>query len=249
MSTQIANANDLVAYIKNWTGSSNDTEIQQCIFVFEHSLRNIELPCQRTDPYTTFGVVDAEGLVPIPADMNKPILFFKQGNYTLENPPPAGYNDNLGPWIIYDRIGDRDIISYSMIAQLYLQPVNIPSIIRGKFGEVGGSYKFLPLVTEGQVINMYYYRTFPLLFSEDNEGNEILSNGPFQSFQEGYLYGSLREYYLKRHSAEDAAYWDAKYQSALKEIQDQNSLGKWSGGHNRLYSVFQPRISRQYQVK
>jgi len=249
MSTQINNANDLVTFVQQFTGSNNSQEIQQCIFVFEHALRNIELPCQRTDPYTTFGVADQNSQIPIPADMYKPILFFKMGNYNTQNPPPVGYNNNLGPWIIYDRIGDRDIIADSMLQQLYLQPVNIPTIIRGKFGEVAGNYKFLPLVTAGEVVNLYYYKAFPLLYSLDSDGNEILTNGPFQSFQEGYIYGTLREYYLKRKMPEDAAYWDAKFQAALKEIQDQNSLGKWSGGHNRLYSIFQPRISKQYQVK
>ena len=249
MSSQLPNADALVEFVKNFTGSTNDVEIKQCIFVFEHALRNIELPCQRTDPYTTFGIADNTSSIPIPADMYKPILFFKQGQYTPQNPPPVGYYSNLGPWIVYDRIGDRDIIGSSMMAQLYLQPVNIPSLIRGKFSEVGQKYKFLPLVKEGELVNLYYYRSFPLLYSIDDQGDPILSNGPFQSFQEGYVYGTLREYYQKRHQADDAAYWDGKFQAALLEIEDQNSLGKWSGGHNRLYSIFQPRISRQYQVK
>jgi len=248
MSTQLPDANYLVEFVKQFTGSTNDAEIRQCIFVFEHSLRNLELPCQRTDPYTTFGIVDETGGIPIPADMNKPILFFKQGNEQWDQ-PGAGQPSQTGPWIVFDRIGDRDIITQSLVAQLYWKPTNIPAVIRGKFSEVGGRYKFLPLAEQGDVINMYYYRAWPFLFTIDSEGQVITSNGPFRSFQEGYVYGTLREYYLKRHSAEDAAYWDAKYQQALNEINDQNSWGKWSGGHTRLTSIFQPRISRQYQVK
>ena len=142
--TPLQDANALVQFVMDFTGSGNSNEIQQCIFMFEHALRNIELPCQRTDPYTTFGIADAYSSIPIPADMYKPILFFKLGNYNQENPPPPSYSSNLGPWIVYDRIGDRDIIADSMLQQLYLQPVNIPAIIRGKFGEAGNKYKFLP---------------------------------------------------------------------------------------------------------
>jgi hypothetical protein len=250
MSSQIPSADALVQYVLNFTGSSNAAEIKSCIFIFEHSLRNIELPVQRSDPYDPqyFGIADADGSIPIPADMNKPILFFKQGNqqYTQEG---AGGQSNLGPWIVYDRIGDRDIITDSLIAQLYWKPVNIPQVIRGKFGEVAGRYKFLPLVAEGDVINLYYYRSWPFLYSLDSNGDTVQANGPFNSFNEGYLYGTLREYYLKRHMSEEGQYWDAKFQAALKEIQDQNSWGKWSGGHNRLTSIFQPRISRQYQLR
>jgi len=250
MSTHIPNADALVQFVLEFTGSSNEQEIKNCIFIFEHSLRNIELPCQRSDPYDPqyFGIADQNGSIPIPADMNKPILFFKQGNAQY-NQQGAGEQSNLGPWIIYDRIGDRDIISDSMIAQLYWKPVNIPQVIRGKFGEVAGRYKFLPLVTEGDVINLYYYKAWPFLYSEESNGDLVQTNGPFNSFNEGYLYGTLREYYIKRHMAEETQYWDAKYQAALKEIQDQNSWGKWAGGHNRLYSIFQPRHSRQYQLK
>ena len=127
MSTFIPDATALVAYVKDFTGSSNDQEIRQCIYLTELMMRNIELPALRTDPWTTIGVADANGFVPIPPDMNRPILFFNQGN------PGNGGSGQAGPWIVYDRIGDRDIIGLSMIAQIYLQPVNVPFVIRGKF--------------------------------------------------------------------------------------------------------------------
>lgn len=75
----IPTADSLVTYLKDFTGSADDTEIKQCIFQAELSMRNIELPALRTDPYTTFGVVGPGQLMPIPTDMNKPILFFQQG--------------------------------------------------------------------------------------------------------------------------------------------------------------------------
>ena len=44
MSFMIPDADTLVTYLKDFTGSSNDTEIQQCIFQAELAMRNIELP-------------------------------------------------------------------------------------------------------------------------------------------------------------------------------------------------------------
>lgn len=244
MSTMIPDANGLVSYIKNFTGSQNDDEIKQCIYLAELSMRNIELPALRTNPYTTIGVADEFGSVPIPADMNKPIIFFNQGQ------PGSGPNGALaGPWIVYDRIGDRDIITEELIQNLYLTPVNIPQVFRGKFGEVGQKYEFLPKLGEGAQINLYYYQTWPLLFSLDNQGNPVLNNVVLQTWSEGYVYGTLREYYLKRKMPDDAAIWQQKFQSAWDTVEDQNNKGKWSGGHNRLTSIFQPRKDRRFSAR
>ena len=327
MSFIIPDADTLVSYLQDFTGSTNDTEIKQCIFQAELAMRNIELPALRTDPYTTFGTVGEGQLMPIPSDMNKPILFFNQGN--------TGYQNNTGPWIVYDRIGDRDIITQGLIAQLYLTPVNVPQVIRGKFSEVGQNYQFLPYLGEGAVLNLYYYRAWDLLFTPTTDNTlisatgtvgSITGSGPWsatitgmsdvtdlvvgdtvtatngtgslttggvvvitgiptstsiicsvtgggiptagtvtdvsrvtaqtvqsnpvlQSWPEGYIYGSLVEYYVKRHSAEDAAVYKAKWDEAWRTVTYQNSLGKWSGGHTRITSIFQPRRDRQYAVK
>jgi len=400
----LPDADALVDFVKDFTGSTNDTEIKQCIFMAEMSMRNIELPALRSDPYAVenIGVADAYGHIPIPGDMNKPILFFKQGQQvvtqatatgtsgqntiTLTSIPAqtitttmlvtgtgVGLNAQItnisgtggigtvitlsvnnsatvsgtlvftnsgqtasqtGPWIIYDRIGDRDIITQGMIAQLYLQPVNVPAVIRGKFSEVADHYEFLPYVAAGDLINMYYYKAWPLLFSPvvdqliSNTGsiNPISGSGPWtiaitgmsstdglaagdeidatpgtgsfgtgytsvvvtavnsgtsitctvtggtspaggtitdiylvnqitqtnqvlSSWPEGYVYGTLREYYIKRHNESDAAIYDAKFKEAWNTVNDQNNLGKWSGGHTRLTSVWQPRQYRQYNIK
>ena len=393
----------LVSFIKDFTGSTNDAEIKQCIFMAEMSMRNIELPALRSDPYApeNIGVADSNGRVPIPGDMNKPILFFKQGaqvtttatatgtsgqtTITLTSTPAQNISTSMlvsgtgiapgatitnisgnggsgsvitlslantttvsgtlvfastgnqssqtGPWIVYDRIGDRDIITQSMIAQLYLQPVNVPAVIRGKFSEVYNKYQFLPYIAEGDLINMYYYKAWPLLFAPvtdeiisatgsvstitgsgpwtftvagmtsvgdlevgdeiyatDGVGSfgtggttvvtEILSstsikatttggtgpdggsvtgitqtglivenNAVLQTWPEGYVYATLREYYIKRHNDTDAAVYQAKFQDAWNVVEDQNNLGKWSGGHTRLTSVWQPRQYRQYNIK
>lgn len=393
----------LVEFIKDFTGSTNDTEIKQCIFMAEMSMRNIELPALRSDPYApeNIGVADQNGRIAIPGDMNKPILFFKQGaqftttatatgtggafTITLTSIPAQALQNNMsvggtgitlgakisningsggigtiitlslansgtvsgdivfsttgnaasqtGPWIVYDRIGDRDIITQSMIAQLYLQPVNVPAVIRGKFSEVYNKYQFLPYVAQGDLINMYYYKAWPLLFAPITDevisatgtvgtisgsgpwtahitgmtsvgdlevGDEIYAtdgtgklgvggvytvasivssteitytatggttpvggtvtgitqtgltvqnNAVLQTWPEGYVYSTLREYYIKRHNDTDAATYQAKFENAWNVVEDQNNLGKWSGGHTRLTSVWQPRQYRQYNIK
>ena len=392
---QIPTADDLVTFIKDFTGSNNDAEIKKCIFMAELSMRNIELPALRSDPYAVenIGVADENGRIPIPGDMNKPILFFKQGSQytttatctgtistntiTLQSAPAQSLQPGMqvtgtgiasgcvvnavgggsigsvitlslnntgtvnglitfttvsnsssqtGPWIVYDRIGDRDIITQGMIAQLYLQPVNVPAVIRGKFSEVYDSYQFLPYVAQGDLINMYYYRAWPLLFApiddvlidtsstisattgttatltvNDSSGvlvDDILTatagsgtfgastkvtvtavptsttitiagtgitngsvtnvyitdqtvqnNAVLQTWAEGYVYSTLREYYIKRHNPEDAQIYATKYENAWNIVEDQNNLGKWSGGHTRLTSVWQPRQYRQYNIK
>lgn len=392
---QIPTADDLVDFIKDFTGSTNTQEIKKCIFMAELSMRNIELPALRCDPYApeNIGVADSMGRIPIPGDMNKPILFFKQGqqytttatatgtsgqytitltsvpsqtlmngmvvtgtgigsgatitsapsstigsvitlnvanggtvNGTIQFTTVGGASSQTGPWIVYDRIGDRDIITQGMIAQLYLQPVNVPAVIRGKFSEVGTHYEFLPYVAAGDLINMYYYKAWPLLFApiEDTlvdatgtisattgttatltvtdtsnvsigntltavagtgsfgvstevtvtavpsgttitisgtgitDGNvtdvtiinqTVQSNPVLQTWAEGYVYSTLREYYIKRHNTEDAQVYASKYDNAWNIVEDQNNLGKWSGGHTRLTSVWQPRQYRQYNIK
>ena len=323
----IPTGDDLVDYIKDFTGSTNTTEVKQCIFLAELAMRNIELPALRSDPYAVenIGIADADGYVPIPEDMNKPILFFNQSGSTPSQ---------TGPWIVYDRIGDRDIITQGMIAQLYLSPVNVPAVIRGKFSEVADKYHFLPWVGAGAEINLYYYKAWPLLFApvEDQlisttgtvgsivgatspwqatitgmstttglspadiitatngtgslggggvytvltvvsntsitftatggttpvagtitnlflADQTVQSNAVLQTWPEGYVYATLAEYYQKRHNAEDAAIFLAKFNGAWNQVTDQNNKGKWSGGHTRFTSVWQPRQYRQYNIK
>ena len=315
----IPSADDLVDFIKDFTGSTNTEEIKKCIFMAEMSMRNIELPALRCDPYATenIGIANEYGRIPIPGDMNKPILFFKQGQQVITTATATGVSaaytitltstpaqsisngmlvagtgiaigatisnvstgisgatitlnmpntgtvsgtltfsttgnsaSNTGPWIVYDRIGDRDIIAQSMIAQLYLQPVNVPAVIRGKFSEVGQEYQFLPYIAQGDLINLYYYKAWPLLFSPtDDPAVDVQNNAVLSTWAEGYVYSTLREYYIKRHNDQDAAVYQAKFDAAWDQVTDQNNKGKWSGGHTRLTSVWQPRQYRQYNIK
>jgi len=237
MSTMIPDANALVTYVESFTGSNNNQEIKECIYLTELMMRNIELPALRTNPYTTIGTIDADGYLPIPPDMNRPILFFNNSG------------GSLGPYLVYDRIGDRQMIAEQLIQNLYLSPYNIPQVYRGKFAEVGQNYEFLPSPGAGTQINMYYYTTWPLLFSLNSQGQEILNNVVLQSFPEGYVYGTLHNYYYKRKMSEDADKWLAKFNLAWDTIEDQNNKGKWSGGYNRLTSIFQPRQDRRYSIR
>ena len=249
MSTMIPNATALVTYIKDFTGSSNDAEIKQCIFLAEMQMRNIELPALRTDPYVTIGVADDQGYVPIPPDMNRPIIFFNQGTPSATS-NPAQPGTFAGPWIVYDRIGDRDMIAAQLIENLYLNPVNIPQVMRGKFSEVGQVYQFLPNPGAGAQINLYYYKSWPHLFSLETDGTTVVENNVvLQSFPEGYVYGTLHNYYYKRKMPEDADKWLAKFNLAYDTVEDQNNKGKWSGGHNRMTSIFQPRVARRFSTR
>ena len=83
---------DLVNFIKDYTGSTNTAEIQKCIFLAEMSMRNIELPALRCDPYApeNVAIADSRGRIPIPGDMNKPILFFKQGQQYITSAAATG---------------------------------------------------------------------------------------------------------------------------------------------------------------
>ena len=223
-------------------------EILSCIQLAELKMRTCELPALRTDPYNatspTILTTDAQGMAPIPADMNWPILFFQQTpNDQVAPGSPAA---SLGPWIIYDRVGDREIIRRKMIDQLYVRPFGVPRVIRASFSEVGPNYVFTPNPGEGVQINAYYIRTFPFLFSPTTSTSYpiVMSNAVLASFPEGYLYGTLWAYYSKNKNNEEAAKWESEFEDAYGLIEDQNFKDKWHGGDQHLSSEYQPRDYR-----
>ena len=226
--------------------STSSLEIQTCIQSAELKMRTIELPALRSDPYSTIDpailTTDANGMAPIPADMNFPILFFQ------ESPPSntSGNYSSLGPWIIYDRVGDREIIRRRMIDQLYVRPFGVPRVIRASFSEVGPNYVFTPNPGQNVTIKAYYQKTFPFLFSQTSDGlNPVVqSNGILASFPEGYLYGTLWAYYDKNKNVEEAQKWLGRFDDSYGLIEDQNYKGKWRGGDQHLTSEYQPRAYR-----
>lgn len=240
----ITDYDDLIQEVLNFTGSTDRTEIQSCITLAELKMRVLELPGLRSDPFDPAfqAQVDTDGEIPIPGDMLKPILFFFQGT----GGDTASGDAGLGPWIVYDRVGDREILRRYLIDQLYLKPFNIPAVYRGQFSEVGGKYVFVPKISTGAVVNLYYYRAWPFLgtTTTDNPPQVVNNNIVLQTFPEGYFYATLWQYYNKKKNTEEAQKWKAEFDAAYGLIEDQNFKGKWAGGERKLFSNFQPRRQR-----
>lgn len=226
--------------------TASTAAILASIQLAELKMRTIELPALRTNPYDLLDpsvlVTDSQGMAPIPADMCFPILFFQE-TPGADTPPEA---TGFGPWIIYDRVGDREIIRRRMIDQLYVRPFGVPRVIRASFSEVGPNYVFTPNPGEGTVMKAYYQRTFPFLFgpTDDELFPIVQNNAVLASFPEGYLYGTLWAYYDKAKNVEEAQKWDARFNDSYGLIEDQNYKGKWRGGDQHLTSEFQPRNYR-----
>jgi len=242
-----------------WSGASFPTdilklptqsiiEIQNSIQLAELKMRTVELPALRSNPYDptspSYVTTDAQGLAPIPVDMNWPILFFQQTPNS--DTPPGSAAAAMGPWIIYDRVGDREIIRRRMIDQLYVKPFGVPRVIRASFSEVGPNYVFTPNPGASVQILAYYQKTFPFLFSPTTDTlNPIIQNNVvLATFPEGYLYGTLESYYDKNKNTSEAEKWRARFDEAYGLIEDQNFKDKWRGGDQHLTSEFQPRDYR-----
>ena len=232
------------AILKLPTASS--LEIQSCIQMAELKMRTIELPALRSNPYDeldpSFLLTDSNGMAPIPADMCFPILFFQETPPSNQAPGSTG----LGPWIVYDRVGDREIIRLRMIDQLYVRPFGVPRVIRANFSEVGPNYVFTPNPGKDVKIKAYYQKTFPFLFSptEDPLYPIVQNNAILASFPEGYLYGTLWAYYDKNKNVDESQKWLGRFDDSYGLIEEQNYKGKWRGGDQHLTSEFQPRTTR-----
>lgn len=226
--------------------TQSSVEIQACIQMCELKMRTIELPALRSNPYDAVNpsilTTDNNGMAPIPADMCFPILFFQETPPSNQAPGSTG----LGPWIMYDRVGDREIIRRRMIDQLYVRPFGVPRVIRASFSEVGPNYVFTPNPGNAVTIKAYYQRTFPFLFSptQSTQYPIVQNNAVLSSFPEGYLYGTLESYYDKNKNVEEAQKWAARFDDSYGLIEDQNYKGKWRGGDQHLTSEFQPRDYR-----
>ena len=233
-----------VAILKLPTQSA--IEVMNCIQMCELKMRTLELPALRSNPYSDVApsilTTNSQGMAPIPADMVFPILFFQET--APSNQPPG--STGLGPWIIYDRVGDREIIRRRMIDQLYVRPFGVPRVIRASFSEVGPNYVFTPNPGNAVTIKAYYQKTFPFLFSPtgDETNPVVQSNAVLASFPEGYLYGSLQCYYDKNKNVEEAQKWQVRFDDSYGLIEDQNYRGRWRGGDQHLTSEFQPRNYR-----
>jgi len=227
--------------------TQSSLEIQASIQLAELKMRTLELPGLRTNPYgdtPTFLTTNAQGMAPIPSDMNIPILFFQQTPNS--DVAPGSPSASMGPWIMYDRVGDREIIRRRMIDQLYVRPFGVPRVIRGSFSEVGPNYVFTPNPGANTNIKAYYIRTFPFLFgpTDDALNPLVQNNAVLASFPEGYLYGTLWAYYDKNKNTDEAQKWLARLDESYSLIEDQYNKGRWKGGDQHLTSEWQPRDYR-----
>ena len=223
-------------------------DIQFSIQFAELSFRTIYLPALRSNPYDPVSpscvVTNTNGQAPIPADMNWPIIFFQQT--PSSQVPPGTLNAGFGPWIIYDRVGDREIIRLSMIDQLYVKPFGVPRVIRANFSEVGNNYLFTPNPGNATTILAYYVKTFPFLLGPTGDSliPIVQSNAILATFPEGYMYKVLSVYYDKKKNVSEAEKWNARFDAAYGLIEDQAMKDLWSGGDRHLSSEFQPRNYR-----
>ena len=223
-------------------------DIQFSIQFAELAFRTIYLPALRSNPYDPVSpscvVTDTNGQAPIPADMNWPIIFFQQT--PSSEVPPGTLNAGFGPWIIYDRVGDREIIRLSMIDQLYVKPFGVPRVIRANFSEVGPNYLFTPNPGNGTTILAYYVKTFPFLLGPTGDSliPIVQSNAILATFPEGYMYKVLSVYYDKKKNTAEAEKWNARFDASYGLIEDQAMKDLWSGGDRHLSSEFQPRNYR-----
>ena len=223
-------------------------DIQFAIQFAELTFRTIYLPALRSNPYDPVSpssvVTNTNGQAPIPADMNWPIIFFQQTPSSQVS--PGTLNAGFGPWIIYDRVGDREIIRLSMIDQLYVKPFGVPRVIRANFSEVGPNYLFTPNPGNGTTILAYYVKTFPFLFqgTSDLLNQMVQNNAILGTFPEGYFYATLSAYYDKKKNTTESLKWQGKFDQAYGLIEDQAMKDLWSGGDRHLSSEFQPRNYR-----
>lgn len=230
--------------------SQSSMEILASIQLAEMQMRKLELPALRSDPFSvtnpTYLTTDSQGMADIPADMNWPILFFQDSQPSNQ---PAGATA-MGPWIVYDRVGDREIIRRRMIDQLYIRPFGVPRVIRASFSEVGDRYVFTPNPGVNVTIKAYYQKAFPFLFGATGNALDPIgqTNGVLASFPEGYMYGTLQAYYDKNKNTEESQKWKSRFDDAYGLIGDQVQKDKWAGGDQHLTSEYQPR-SYRYSFK
>ena len=223
-------------------------DIQFSIQFAELSFRTIYLPALRSNPYDPVSpsqiVTNTNGMAPIPADMNWPIIFFQQTPSSQVS--PGTLNAGFGPWIIYDRVGDREIIRLSMIDQLYVKPFGVPRVIRAQFSEVGPNYMFTPNPGNGTTILAYYVKSFPFLLGPTGDSLTPLvqNNAILSTFPEGYMYKVLSVYYDKKKNVAESEKWNARFDASYGLIEDQAMKDLWSGGDRHLTSEFQPRNYR-----
>ena len=115
---QIPTADDLIEFIKDFTGSTNDEEIKKCIFMAELSMRNIELPALRSDPYAdeNIGVADANGFIPINSIIKDNSITAEMDCYV---PPTVGLSFQTNEIMLYTgSVGNYESFLYGIFPMI-----------------------------------------------------------------------------------------------------------------------------------
>jgi hypothetical protein len=157
----------------------------------------------------------------------------------------VGSISGSGPWT-------ATITGMSTTAGLAVGNTIIAAAGTGSLGGGAGTYTVATVIDNNSITFTATGGTTPTAGTITNlqlTGQTVQTNAVLQTWSEGYVYGTLSEYYLKRHNEQDAAIWKAKFDDAWNQVTDQNNKGKWSGGHTRFTSVWQPRQYRQYNIK
>ena len=174
-----------------------------------------------------------------------PLLFAPIDDTVISTTGTVGSISGAGPWT-------ATITGMSTTTGLSVGDSITATAGTGSLGGGSGVYTVASIVSNTSITFTATGGTTPTAGTVTNVSltdQVVESNAVLQTWAEGYVYSTLREYYLKRHNEQDAAIYQAKYTDAWNIVEDQNNLGKWSGGHTRLTSVWQPRQYRQYNIK
>jgi hypothetical protein len=172
-----------------------------------------------------------------------PVLFSPVQNVVISTTGTVGSISGAGPWTgavsgMVSNVGldiVSEIIAINGVGSLGTGSIVVTGLVGSTgitFSATGGTTPIAGAITNITLINQ-----------------TVQTNAVLNTWAEGYVYATLREYYIKRHNEQDAQIYSQKYENAYNIVEDQNNLGKWSGGHTKLTSVWQPRQYRQYNIR
>jgi hypothetical protein len=88
---------------------------------------------------------------------------------------------------------------------------------------IGSELKFAPTPDSAYTVEATYYRTFTAL-SASNTSNWILASHP-----DAYFYGAMMHIPPEMLDASKLPYFEAKKETAIRQIKDQDQRDRWSG--------------------
>jgi hypothetical protein len=174
-----------------------------------------------------------------------PLLFAPITDEVISTTGTVGSISGAGPWTF-------TITNMTSVGDLEVGDEIYATAGSGSFGSTAGTTIVASIIGSTSITATTTGGTTPTagtVTGITQTGLLVQNNAVLQTWPEGYVYATLREYFIKRHNDADASTYQAKFQAAWDVVNDQNNLGKWSGGHTKLTSVWQPRQYRQYNIK